>query len=174
MIKDNVTLVVNGPIDTDDFLFVLGELSGKCRKKIFDDMLNNGLQINDGLILEYFQMEGEDEILLELMNRFNGEYSKETIGEFIESGCDPQTLNLLLKNYNGKFTFDDVVGMLEFFEFDNKNTRYILMNTVGYPTRDQIEEILDTVDESLYPLMKPYVAKLPFSDRIEIKDMYDI
>jgi hypothetical protein len=44
----------------------------------------------------------------------------------------------------------------------------------GELSYDQIYTILDRVDEKLYPQLRPYIKKLPFSKRMDLIDVFDI
>ena len=50
----------------------------------------------------------------------------------------------------------------------------LFTDAVGSPTYDQLEELLDVLDEEYYYLVKPYVMKLPFDQRVELRDMYEL
>lgn len=174
MLKENVALSLDSPVKVDDFIFAMGELSGWFKKTIYSELIANGMEIKDELILEYFRSEGDDDLLLDLMWRFNGDYSQETMREFIQSGCERETAKKLVSGYQGKYSFEDVSEIINFIELSNYDLERILSNTEGQPTKDQVEEILDLLDESLYPMIKPYLDMLPFTDRVELRDMYDI
>lgn len=174
MIKENVTIICDKDISTDDFIEALGWVyEEKNQKKIIDDLLGCGFKISEALIYKYYDSAGENEILEYLMNNYEGSYSKKTLKEFLENWLDANTKEKLIKSFNDSLTFGDIVEFVKNNTFEDAELKALISKTIGEPTREQLVDILDEISWGQHSLMKKYVDKLPFEERMDLKDEYN-
>ena len=95
--------------------------------------------------------------------------------EFVTAGVEDDIYKLIMSRCDGRFSFSQIVDIVEFVgNVEPQVFQKIMENAVGVPTYDQLDEILSCVDAELYEYIKPYVKKLPFDQRVELRDTYDI
>ena len=173
MIKKNIFL--SGLKDCISLVFALGDLNQEKHKmKVLIDLMQMGYRLSEELVLEYFNSEGEDDVLFFLMKNYVGDYSHKTVSEFISFGCEIRTLELILRNYKGLFSYDDVEEIVSFMDCDKGIRKSILNRIEGKLSLDQLESILLSLNESEYSLMKKYASGLSRSERAELKTFYGI
>lgn len=175
MIKENVSLICDKEISTDDFIDALSEMyEKKHKKKIIDDLLGCGYKISEPSIYKYYDSEGEDEILEYLMNNFEGSYSRKTLKEFLTNWLDSKIIVGLVKAFNDTLSFGDIVEFVKNNTFEEAELKTLLDKTIGEPTKEQLVDILEEILWGQHHLMKKYVDKLPFEERMDIKDEYNL
>ncbi len=60
------------------------------------------------------------------------------------------------------------------YNIPDEYARVIIQERIESLTKDQIEEIMNSIDENIYPSMMPYINKLSFEERMDIMDDFDL
>ena len=176
MRESNVYLEADVEIPEDDLLEAIFELDKNENKiKLIKDLCSGGYKITARFIADYFEQEGEDCVLKEILYYCEDSLPGEVVAEMVSYGVDDDTFEYLMEHCEGEFGFDDIVEMLNCVdEISPELVKKLFTDAVGSPTYDQLEELLDVLDEEYYYLVKPYVMKLPFDQRVELRDMYEL
>ena len=176
MISDGIRLVPDKTITDTDIVYALGELEKERHKmKVIQDLLISGYEVTESLIMEEFDTNGDGPILRMLISLYKGKFSEKTVNDFLEFGCEKDVMMTILSRQDGGLTFAQIVEVIDYpDEFPDAFIRDILLSAKGQPTYEELDELFDSINPCFYTILKPYVAKLPFEQRVELKDMYDL
>lgn len=173
MIAEDVVLEVSEDISDWDFAEAMSELSTfDYQKWLLKQLINAGLNLHSSYIKEVYDQEGMCEILLEMISAYKGYFSEVFVRDIINS-WDGELLDLVLPRYDGLLSIQNLIDIadsdadirtikLAFEKIDDKEKA----------TFEQIIELLDTCDDTLYPDIKKLMKGLSFRDRVRIRDEY--
>ena len=176
MIESNVYLEADTEISEDALLEAILELDRNENKiKVIKDICSGGYKITGRFIADYFEQEGEDPVLKEILYYCEESLPGEVVAEMVSYGVDDDIFAYLMEHCNGEFGFDDIIEMLNCVDDVSPNVlKKLFTDAVGNPTYDQLDELLGVLDEEYYPYVTPYIKKLPFEQRVELRDAYDL
>jgi hypothetical protein len=88
----------------------------------------------------------------------------------VQSGCKESYLLEYVE-----FSGEEIITILDSYDVPEEYAKVFLGERIeGELSYDQIYTILDRVDEKLYPQLRQYIKKLPFSKRMDLIDVFDI
>ncbi len=174
MISEGICFLIDRSFNDNNVLYVLQELqSENNRYFVLNELFKNGYIVTEGIIREWFESEGENNTLSILLSAYKGDFSKSTVMAFAECGCEDSTMEIVLGRCNAStYTFDEAITITDFTTCSVPTTANMLKKIVGTPTYDQLDSLWSNIDDSLYSYIKPFIAKLPFEQRLEFRDMY--
>lgn len=176
MREENICLIAYESVNDQDILDALYELSNMDNRiKVFDDLTASGYKVSDYFIREYFDSEGDDLLLRHAISEFAGNFSVKTVMEFVSAGVEGDTFQLIIDRSEGSYSFRQIVDMVEsVYDIKPETFKRIIGSVTDMPNYEQLAEILDCVDDELYEYIRPFVKKLPFDQRVELRDTYGL
>ncbi len=109
-----------------------------------------------------------------MIDDFDHAFSHDLTIALLEYGLDEANIIAVLGRYYGKFSGEEAVDLFASYDVPEEYARDILQKRVESLTKDQIEEIMNCIDEDLYPLMIPYMKDYSFEERMDMLDEFGI
>ncbi len=148
--------------DTDNRLWLYQE---------FKEVVPN---LGEEYLSEYLDCEGIDAVFKQMVDDFEQPLSHDLVVNLIEYGMDEEDVPLVLGRYHGKFTGEEAENLFASYNVPNEYAIVIIQERIDSLTRDQIEEIMNCIDEKVYPAMLPFISKLSFEERMDLVDAFGI
>lgn len=175
MIQDGMFLFADESTDVDSVVSALDDVdSFTFQKKIVDDLRASGYPITEELVSEIIEWNGDSEILCYIIDLLPGKVSSELLQKAGEEGCDTETMDKLILKWDGHLFYEQIIDILEYAQMSNSSVEKLLKGALGELDTDGMKEILDLIDESLWSHFMPQINKLPFEERMEIREEYGI
>ncbi len=173
MQAEGIRLIADATTNDSDVAFAIEEIQNpEYRKIVIDQLHQSGYPISEKLIVELFQAEGDESLVLRALTYLIGKISSETVFMFADWGMGPELSAYVFDRCDCRFTWKQLSTIFDYTQPTVPQQQKMLKEVIGTPTYDELENILNIVDQSVYPLVKPYVAKLPFQQRIELRDQF--
>lgn len=174
MIKESVRIKWDEIPVADDFVDALVTLDDvENREWLYCEYKENN-DVSNELLFEYLTCIGDDELFRTILGDFKGSFTHDFVVEFIAYGMEEEDLKDILSRYDGSFSGDEALELFGSYNVPNDIAAKIISNRIDSLDGDQIEEIINCIDERLYPLMLPYISRLPFDRRVELMDDYGL
>ena len=152
----------------DDHFFelynVLASMSSEENKyralKLF---LEDGYEIKEDDIKDYFSFEGSDYVLRMMLQNFKGVLSKDTIMDFCIFGSNVPLPELIVHaGKDFRLNQDELMDILYSFHEENiLSYKYLFdMFDIEYLSEDQFREVLDAIPEKAYKYTAKYLKKV--------------
>ncbi|MCR5100902.1 MAG: hypothetical protein K6B41_06030 [Butyrivibrio sp.] len=175
MISENVHIKWDEIPDAQDFVDALITIEDIDHRlwlyQEFKEAIND---IGEEYLTEYLECEGIDVVFKKMMDDFEHPLSHDLVINMIEYGIDDEDIPLVLGRYYGKFTGEEAENLFTSYNIPYEYAGVIVRERIESLTKDQIEEIMNSIDENLYPAMIPYINKLSFEERMDIMDDFDL
>lgn len=107
MRNSNVYLEADGEIEEGDLLEAVLELDKNENKiKVIKDLCSGGYKVTARLIADYFEQDGEDPVLKELLYYCEESLPREVVAKMVSYGVDADIFECLMEHCEGEIGFD--------------------------------------------------------------------
>ena len=176
LIRGNLRLVQGKGVKDGELIDAMMDIEkAKHRAKVVTDLTQDGYKLQEKDIVEYFEAEGDDACLSEMVRKYSGTFRKETLMEFYTWGTDMR-LNEILKKVpdNVEFTESEILELLNTISNDDTAGVRALLDRFNPKTikRDTVIEICELVPNDVMGAVRKYLKLLPQKDRAEILEEY--
>ena len=176
MAQGGIQLVQGSGLDSGDLLSALYEIEKESnRVKILRDLKKDGYHTQEKEILEYFQAEGCGKALVEMIDMFEGTFTKELITEFYIYGVDISFMVLLPKISLGtEFTDHEIITILDSIDNEDVDGIKALLDFYNPKkiSKETMIEICELVPVPALSAVRKLLKLLPYDDRQEIEEEY--
>jgi hypothetical protein len=176
MISENVHMLWDEIPNAADFIDALANLYDEDNREwLWDEFLDVQPGCKESYLREYVEFFGADELFYKALQTADPALSKDFLMNVLEIGVEEDDLPMILGRYSGTFSGEEIITILDSYDVPEEYAKVFLGERIeGELSYDQICTILDRVDEELYPQLRPYIKKLPFSKRMDLIDVFDI
>lgn len=154
---------------------VLTSLNGEeNRIKVLNAYLSDGYEIKESDIKDYFNFEADDLVLREMIKRYHGTFSKETIMDFCLSGTDIPFHEIINHVAKTSFEHEEVLDILNSID-DNDLLSYKAVFEIFNPEHldaDMFRDVLDIIPDEAFKYVEKYLKLLPSQEGLEIWQDY--
>jgi hypothetical protein len=176
MISENVHILWDEIPDATDFVDALACLhSEDSRRWLLDEFQDSRAGFNESYLKEYVEFFGADEFFYQMLQEADITLSHDFLMDVLEIGVEDDDLPMLFGRYYGTFSGEEIEKLFDFYDVPDEYAKVFLSERIeGELSYDQIYTILDHADEKLYPLLRPFIKRLPFEKRMDLMDVFDI
>lgn len=159
-----------------DLLEVLTSLKHNSNRiKVLRVFQEDGYEIKESDIKDYFCFEGDDIVLHEMMRLYQGTFSKETIMDFCTMGTDIHFYEII-KRVEGNIFFkhDEVLDILISLKDDDMLSHKAVFEIFN-PKRinaEMLRDILNIIPVEAYIYVEKYLEQLPPDEGLSIWQEY--
>ncbi len=176
MISEDVHINWDEMPDATDIVDAIISMENQDNREwIYKEYIDSGKSVDEAFLLEYITCEGIDDFSRKLIADYDHDLSHDLVMELLDYGMEDEDLSIVLERYRGQFSASEAEELFASYNIPESYARDILQNRISEKLSvDQIEEILNCIDESLYPLMMSHMSNLTFEERMDLSDNYGI
>ncbi len=161
--------------DAQDFVDALANIEDTDKRLwLYYEFREAVTNLGEEYLSEYLDCEGIDEIFRKMLDDYDQPLSHDLVMNLIEYGMDEEDVPLVLGRYHGKYTGEEAENLFATYNVPNEYAIVIIQERIESLTRDQIEEIMNCIDENVYPAMMPFISRLSFEERMDLVDAFGI